>query len=107
VLAVLTEVLGPAHYGLFPVPVTIGAKAMSLDAVSPKPSTKLIRTHVVVLPGITVAWWLIMLRRITIIPVVVVVPIPGRTTGGRDIERLWVVVRRTSRMGPFITATLL
>jgi hypothetical protein len=104
VLAVLTEVLGPAHYGLFPVPVTIGAKAMSLDAVSPKPSTKLIRTH---LPGITVAWWLIMLRRITIIPVVVVIPIPGRTTGGRDIERLWVVVRRTSRMGPFITATLL
>jgi hypothetical protein len=105
VLAVLTEVLGPAHYGLFPVPVTIGAKAMSLDAVSPKPSTKLIRTRVD--PGITVAWWLIMLRRITIIPVVVVVPIPGRTTGGRDIERLWVVVRRTSRMGPFITATLL
>jgi len=97
-------VLGSAHNGLFPVPVTIGAKAMPLDAVGPKPSTKLIRTH---LPGITVAWWLIMLRRITIIPVVVVIPIPGRTTGGRGIVRLWVVVRRTSRMGPFITATLL
>jgi len=58
-------------------------------------------------PLLTVAWWLIMLRRITIIPVVVVIPIPGRTTGGRGIVRLWVVVRRTSRMGPFITATLL
>ena len=58
-------------------------------------------------PLLTVAWWLIMLRRITIIPVVVVVPLPGRTTGGRGIVRLWVVVRRTSRMGPFITATLL
>jgi hypothetical protein len=76
-------VFGSAYDGLFLEPVTIGAKAMPLDVVCPKPSTKFSRIHRLGTPRGRV-------RRTTI--TAVVVAIPGRTTRRRGIVCLRVIV---------------